>query len=227
MRILIVEDELSLLKIISKRFKEEGYSVDTAKDGKEGLYFAETINYDCIILDIMIPIIDGVSLLKKIRAKRIMVPVLFLTAKDSIIDRVEGLDCGADDYLVKPFSFDELSARVRALLRRQTDSKDNFLKLGDLTVNLLTHEVFKGKVLVQLTSKEYAILEYLLRNKNRILTKSQIAEHVWNYDFDYSSNIVEVYIRYLRRKIDYNPKSKLIHTVRGTGYIIKEKNDYQ
>ena len=173
----------------------------------------------------MIPIIDGVSLLKKIRAKRIMVPVLFLTARDSIIDRVEGLDCGADDYLVKPFSFDELSARVRALLRRQTDSKDNFLKLGDLTVNLITHEVFKDKVSVQLTSKEYAILEYLLRNKNRILTKSQIAEHVWNYDFDYSSNIVEVYIRYLRRKIDNNPKSKLIHTVRGTGYIIKEKKD--
>ena len=225
MRILIVEDELSLLKVISKRLKEEGYSVDTAKDGKEGLYLAETINYDCIILDIMIPIIDGVSLLKKIRAKRIMVPVLFLTARDSIIDRVEGLDCGADDYLVKPFSFDELSARVRALLRRQTDIKDNFLKLGDLTVNLITHEVFKGKALAQLTSKEYAILEYLLRNKNRILTKSQIAEHVWNYDFDYSSNIIEVYIRYLRRKIDYNPKSKLIHTVRGTGYIIKEKND--
>ena len=171
--------------------------------------------------------IDGVSLLKKIRAKRIMVPVLFLTARDSIIDRVEGLDSGADDYLVKPFSFDELSARVRALLRRQTDIKDNFLKLGDLTVNLITHEVFKGKALAQLTSKEYAILEYLLRNKNRILTKSQIAEHVWNYDFDYSSNIVEVYIRYLRRKIDNNPKSKLIHTVRGTGYIIKEKNDCQ
>src|SRR4030042_721425 len=225
MRILIVEDELSLLRIISKRLKEEGYSVDTAKDGREGLYLAETINYDCIILDIMIPVIDGVSLLKKIRAKKIMIPVLFLTARDSIIDRVEGLDCGADDYLVKPFSFDKLSARVRALLRRQTDNKDNFLKLGDLTVNLITHEVFKGKVLVQLTSKEYAILEYLLRNKNRILTKSQIAEHVWNYDFDYSSNIVEVYIRYLRRKIDNNPKSKLIHTVRGTGYIIKEKND--
>jgi len=227
MRVLIVEDELSLLRIISKRLKEEGYSVDTAKDGKEGLYLAETIDYDCIILDIMIPVIDGVSLLKKIRTKKIMVPVLFLTAKDSVIDRVEGLDSGADDYLVKPFSFDELSARIRALLRRQTNSKDNFLKLGDLTVDLITHEVFKGKVLVQLTSKEYAILEYLLRNKNRILTKSQIAEHVWNYDFDYSSNIVEVYIRYLRRKIDNNPRTKLIHTVRGTGYIIKEKNDHQ
>jgi DNA-binding response OmpR family regulator len=149
--------------------------------------------------------------------------VLLLTAKDSIVDRVTGLDSGADDYLVKPFSFDELLARVRAMLRRQKDKKNTVLSVGDLEMNTITREVQRGGRVIELTSKEYSILEYFLRNKNRVLTKSQIAEHVWNYDFEYNSNIVEVYVRYLRRKMDEEFENKLIHTIRGGGYVIKDR----
>jgi DNA-binding response OmpR family regulator len=225
LRFLLVEDEPSLLKIITKRLKEEGYSVDTAKNGREAEYCITSAEYDCIVLDIMIPIMDGLTLLRKIRSKKILTPVLFLTAKDSIEDRVTGLDTGADDYLVKPFSFDELLARIRALLRRQKESRDITLTLGDLKLNTITREVTRENKLIELTSKEYSILEYFLKNKNRVLTKSQIAEHVWNYDFEYNSNIVEVYVRYLRKKIDEDFKNKLIHTIRGGGYVIKDKNE--
>jgi DNA-binding response OmpR family regulator len=224
MRMLVVEDEPSLLKIIAKRLKEEGYSVDMAENGKDAQNYILSVDYDCIILDIMIPGIDGLSLLKKIRAKKISVPVLFLTARDSIEDRVTGLDAGADDYLVKPFSFDELLARIRALIRRKLENKETVLSIGDLKMDTLSREVIRDGNIIELTSKEYAILEYLLRNPNRVLTKSQIAEHVWNYDFEYNSNIVEVYIRYLRRKIDDEFKNKLIHTIRGGGYVLKDKN---
>ena len=224
MRLLVIEDEPSLLKIIDKRLKEEGYSVDTAKNGREGENFIYSADYDCIILDIMIPFIDGLTLLRKIRAKKVTTPVLLLTAKDSIDDRVVGLDTGADDYLVKPFSFDELLARVRALLRRQKEKRDLILSVGDLQLDTLTREVKRGEKSIELTAKEYSMLEYFLRNKNRVLTRSQIAEHVWDYDFDYNSNIVEVYIRYLRRKIDEDFKNKLLHTIRGGGYMIKDKS---
>ncbi len=225
MRILLVEDEPSLLKIIEKRLKEENYSVDSAKNGREAESFINSVQYDCMILDIMIPFIDGLTLLRKLRLKKILTPVLFLTAKDTIDDRVTGLDSGADDYLVKPFSFDELLARVRALLRRRNESRNIVLVIDDLKLNTVTREVIRGERLIELTSKEYALLEFFLRNKNRILTKHQIAEHVWNYDFEYNSNIVEVYIRYLRRKIDDNFENKLIHTIRGGGYLFKDKNE--
>lgn len=223
MRILVIEDEPSLLKIISKRLKEEGYSVDIAKNGREGDDFINSAEYDCMIIDIMLPMIDGLTLLRKLRAKKITTPVLLLTARDSIDDKVIGLDSGADDYLTKPFSFDELLARIRVLIRRKTDTKETVLTLGDLSMDTISREVKRGQRVIELTSKEYSILEYFLRNKNRVLTKTQIAEHVWNYDFEYSSNIVEVYVRYLRRKIDDQYDAKLIHTIRGGGYIIKKK----
>jgi len=225
LRFLVIEDELSLLKIIALRLKEEGYIVDTARNGKEGKDYIDAFEYDCIILDLMIPIIDGLTLLKEIRAKKVTTPVLILTAKDSIKDRVIGLDTGADDYLMKPFSFDELFARIRAILRRQKEKRDMVLSIDDLKLNTITREVTRGDKVIELTSKEYSLLEYFLRNKNRVLTKSQIAENLWNFDFDYSSNIVEVYIRYLRRKIDDNFENKLIHTIRGAGYVIKDKNE--
>jgi len=223
MRILVIEDETPLLQIIKKRLNEEGYAVDTAKDGKAGLELAESVVYDCIVLDIMLPVKDGFTVLKILRARKIGSPILILTARDAVEDRVSGLDLGADDYLVKPFSFDEFLARVRALLRRQGEEKVNVLSIGDLTLDTNTRAVTRGEKYIELTSKEYAILEYLLRNKNIVLKKSQIAEHIWDFNFDYTSNIVEVYIRYLRRKIDSDFKSKIIHTIRGVGYVIREK----
>jgi len=225
LRILLVEDEPSLLKIIETRLKEEGYSVDAVKDGRQAQDFIDVAEYDCIILDIMIPVIDGLTLLRRMRQNKIFTPVLFLTAKDSVDDRVIGLDTGADDYLTKPFSFDELLARIRALLRRNQESRDIILSIDDLKLNSLTREVTRGEKLIELTSKEYSLLEYFLKNKNRVLTKHQIAEHVWSFDFEYNSNIVEVYVRYLRRKIDDGFSNKLIHTIRGGGYILKDKNE--
>jgi heavy metal response regulator len=222
-KILVVEDEPSLLKIIAKRLKEEGYSIDICKDGEEGQYLLGVTEYDCIILDVMLPFIDGLTLLKNIRAMGILTPVLLLTARDSIEDRVRGLDSGGDDYLVKPFSFDELLARIRALLRRNADNHSDMLYVSDLILDIHAHTVYRNEKSIELTTKEYAILEYLLKNKGRIVTRTQIAEHVWNYDFDYNSNIVDVYIRYLRGKIDDGFDKKLIHTVRGSGYILKEK----
>ena len=184
-------------------------------EGKETVL--NSAECDCIILDIILPMIDGLTLLRKLRAIKKTTPVLLLTARDSVDDKVVGLDSGADDYLTKPFSFDELLARIRVLLRRQTDLKETVLTLGDLSMDTISREVKRGSKIIELTSKEYSILEYFLRNKNRVLTKTQIAEHVWNYDFEYSSNIVEVYVRYLRRKIDEGHHAKLIHTIRGGG----------
>ena len=223
MKILIAEDELQVLRIVAKRLKEEGFVVDTAKDGKICLNLINTYEYDGIILDIMLPVIDGISILKSLRLKKINTPILLLTAKNSISDRVKGLDLGADDYLTKPFSLDELIARVRVLLRRESQKIVTELHIADLSLDLTTRQVMRDGKLIELTSKEYSLLEYLLRNKERILTKSQIAENIWSYDFEYDSNIVEVYINYLRRKIDDNFKEKLIYNVRGMGYVLKVK----
>ena len=223
MRVLLVEDNGPLQRIIEKRLSEEGYSTDSSCDGDEGAGFACAYDYDLAILDIMLPKVSGLEILKMIKKRNPLTPVLLLTAKDSVIDKVAGLDAGADDYLVKPFAFDELLARVRALMRRQTDVEGSSLSIADLTMDLLARKVQRGSKEITLTVKEFALLEYMLRNKQRILTRSQIADHVWNYSFDSGTNIVDVYIRYLRRKIDSDESQKLIHTIRGVGYILKEE----
>ena len=209
--------------IIERRLCEEGYSVDPCIDGDEGLGFANSYDYDLAVLDIMLPKVSGFEILKAIKSRSPLTPVLLLTAKDSISDKVAGLDAGADDYLVKPFAFDELLARVRALLRRQTEIESSVLSIADLSLDLLTRKVQRGTKEIVLTAKEFALLEYLLRNKQRILTRGQIADHVWNYSFDSGTNIVDVYIRYLRRKIDDGEPQKLIQTIRGVGYALKEE----
>ena len=221
MRVLVIEDDVALNAILAKRLAEEGHSVDCCFDGRDGLDYAEAADYDCIVLDWMLPKMDGLTLLRRLRGGGNHANVLLLTAKDSIEDRVAGLDAGADDYLVKPFAFDEFCARVRALLRRNAEGKSPILTLADLTLNTLSREVTRGGRRISLTSTEYALLVYLLRNQGHVLTRSQITDHVWNYDFDYDSNVVDVYIRYLRNKIDRDFACKLIHTVRGAGYVMR------
>lgn len=223
MKILIVEDDSALLKIIGRRLREEGYVVDECRDGEEGFIHMETSVYDCIVLDWMLPVRDGISILQEYRRRGQTTPVLMLTAKDSVTDRVRGLDAGADDYLTKPFAHDELSARIRALLRRQGSEKQASLSVGDLTMDTRAKRVVRAGESIALTSKEYALLEYFLHNQGIVLTRSQIADHVWNYDFDYDSNIVDVYVRYLRNKIDKPFSYPLIHTVRGFGYVLREE----
>lgn len=222
MRILVVEDEKKVASFIKKGLEEDYYSVDVALDGKEGSRLALSEEYDLIILDIMLPFIDGISILKNIRNEKNLTPVLLLTAKDNVEDKVLGLDAGADDYLSKPFAFDELLARVRALLRRNSTEKKAILAAGDLELDTQTHKAFRGSTEIQLTPKEYAILEYLLRNKNRVISRTLLSEHVYDYHFDSDTNVIDVYINKLRNKIDkgfYNP---ILQTVRGVGYIIKD-----
>lgn len=221
MRILVVEDDVSINKIISRRLKEEGYALDAALNGKDALALMLESEYDCVILDWMLPQLDGISVLKRYREGGGKAAVLMLTAKDSIEDRVGGLDSGADDYLTKPFAYDELSARIRALLRRNSKERENVLRAGDLCMDLPSHKVTRAGEAISLTSKEFALLEYLLRNQGIVLTRSQIADHVWDYGFDYDSNVVDVYIRYLRNKIDRGFEYPLIRTVRGYGYTLK------
>ncbi len=221
MRILVVEDERTLANLIKEGLEEENFSVDVAYDGEEGLFLAENEPYDAIILDIMLPKVDGIEILKRVRAKGIKTPVLMLTAKSSIEDKVLGLDSGADDYLTKPFSFEELLARLRAILRRAFGETDNVVRVADLELNLNTHEVKRGGVKIELSSKEYALLEYLVLNKNKLLTRSQISEHIYDYEYDFDSNVIDVMIARLRKKIDKGFDRKLIHTVRGSGYMIK------
>jgi DNA-binding response OmpR family regulator len=223
MRLLIVEDETSLQGILVRRFAQEGYGVDSCDNGDDALGYIRAGSYDCIVLDIMLPEVDGLTVLKTMRNRRDNTPVLLLTAKDGIMDRVDGLDAGADDYLVKPFAFDELSARIRAMLRRKEGEKNTVLRIADLEMNIVTKAVSRGEKDIELTAREYALLEYFLRNPGHVLTRSQITEHVWNFDFDCDSNVVDVYVRYLRRKIDYDYPVRLIHTVRGTGYVLKEQ----
>ncbi|MDL2329526.1 response regulator transcription factor [Desulfosarcina sp. OttesenSCG-928-A07] len=221
MRILLVEDEASLLRVMSKRLGYEGYGVDTVGDGEEALAYIEAGSYDCIVMDIMLPKKDGLAVLRQIREKGNPTPVLLLTARDSIHDRVTGLDAGADDYLVKPFAHDELSARIRALLRRHTENKSAVLGIADLTLDPVAHQVHRAGTLISLSAKEFSMLEYFLRNPDRVLTRGQIIDHIWNFDFDNDSNIVDVYVRYLRRKIDQGFSIKLLHTVRGVGYVLR------
>ncbi len=221
MKILLVEDEQALCRIIAKRLQEDGYNVDFCHDGEEAELYIQMSEYDCIILDIMMPKKDGISVLKEMRSSNNHTPVLLLTAKDSIADRVKGLDAGADDYLVKPFSNEELMARVRSMLRRRSEEKSVILKMEDLEMDTLSKIVKRNETIINLTAKEYALLEYLLRNKDHVLTRVQITENIWGFDFDGDSNIVDVYIRYLRRKIDHDFEPKLIHTIRGSGYVMR------
>ncbi len=221
MRILVIDDDRRLCTVIKRGLLEEAYAVDLAYDGEEGEYLAEVNPYDLIILDIMLPNKDGIQVCRELRAKKINTPILMLTAKDTVEDRVRGLDTGADDYLVKPFAFNELLARVRALLRREGTSKSSELLVGDLTLNALTRQIWRGKRPVELTTKEYVILEYLMRHPNVVVTRTMIEEHAWDYDFDSLSNLVDVYIRRLRRKIDNEREDSLIQTVRGAGYRLR------
>ncbi|MFH1593273.1 MAG: response regulator transcription factor [Candidatus Omnitrophota bacterium] len=222
MRILLVEDEKRIASFIERGLKEEKYVVDVAGDGEKGLFLAEINSYDLIILDIMLPIKDGISVCKELRVKKIDVPILMLTAKDTIRDRVLGLNCGADDYLSKPFAFEEFLARIRALIRRERKSKSTILKVADLELCQLTHKVKRGGKELELTSKEYSLLEYFMLNVNQVITRTMISEHVWNEDFDSFSNVIDVYVNYLRNKINKDFKKKLICTIRGTGYALKE-----
>jgi two-component system OmpR family response regulator len=223
MRILVVEDEKKVASFLKKGLEEEHYAVDTAFDGEEGLALAHINEYDLIILDIMLPKQDGMEVLRRIRANGSTMPIMMLTAKDSTDEIIRGLDSGSDDYLTKPFSFAELLARVRALLRRRVKEKTDFLTVSDLSLSLSTHQVKRGEEKIELTSKEYALLEYFMRNPNRVLTRTLIAEHVWDYSFDSSTNVVDVYVNYLRKKIDRGFEKRLIHTIRGSGYMMKDE----
>ena len=221
MRVLVVEDERRLAGIIKRGLLEEGYSVDNAYDGEEAQYMAETTPYELIILDIMLPKKDGIAVCHELRMKKVNTPILMLTAKDSVEDRVRGLDSGADDYLVKPFAFGELLARLRALLRREAQPKTRRLQVGDLAMDSLTREVWRGQRKIELTTKEYSILEYFMRRPNVVVTRTMLEENAWDYEYDSMSNIIDVYIRRLRRKIDEEGKDSVIQTVRGAGYRLK------
>ncbi|MGE4214087.1 MAG: response regulator transcription factor [Anaerotignaceae bacterium] len=221
MRILIAEDEEDLNEILVKRLKNENYGVDSCFNGEDAWDFIRLTDYDAVVLDIMMPKLNGIEVLKRIRSKNIKTPVLLLTAKDSIEDRVNGLNCGADDYLIKPFAFDELLARIKVMIRRKTESVCNIFTIADLTVNCDTHLVKRGDVSINLSSKEFAILEYMIRNQGIVLSKEKIEQHIWNYDYDGVSNVIKVYIRYLRKKIDDDFDVKLIQTIRNLGYVLR------
>lgn len=224
MRILFAEDEEDLNMIVSSKLRSEGFSVDSCMDGQEAIDCFDMAEYDAVVLDILMPKADGYQVLKHIRqSARKHTPVIFLTAKDSVPDRIYGLDSGANDYLVKPFSLDELIARIRVMTRNSYGQTENILQAADLTMNLNTHEVFRNEQLIPLSAKEYQLLEYLLYNKGTVLSREKIEDHIWDYDYEGGTNVVDVYIRYLRKKIDDNYSPKLIHTVRGEGYILKEK----
>ena len=221
MRVLVVDDDRRLCNIVRRGLVEEAYAVDVAYDGEEGEYMAEVSPYDLIILDIMMPKKDGIQVCEELRARRINTPILMLTARDTVDDRVRGLDAGADDYMVKPFSFNELLARARALMRRESMTKSPELEVGDLVLNTQTREVRRGDRTIELTTKEYVILEYFMRHPNAVVTRTMLEEHAWDYDFDSVSNLVDVYIRRLRRKLDDDERESLLQTVRGAGYRLK------
>lgn len=224
MRVLVVEDEHKIAAFIKRGLEENAYAVDVAYDGEEGYEWAHNFPYDIIILDVMLPKMDGITLCRRLRAEGERASILMLTAKDDVDDRVAGLDAGADDYLVKPFAFRELLARLRALRRRGTEHRTTQLVVGDLTLDLVTHQASRNGQIIDLTAKEFALLELLMRHPNQVLSRTVIAEHVWDYDFYSQSNIVDVYIRYLRKKIDEPFDSKLIQTVRGAGYRLAAMN---
>ncbi|MBI5050200.1 MAG: response regulator transcription factor [Nitrospirae bacterium] len=222
MRILVIEDEKKIADFIKRGLKEEGYSVDIATDGEQGHFLATTEEYDLIVLDLMLPKIDGITLCRRLRDEKVSIPILMLTVKDSVKDKVKGLDSGANDYLTKPFAFEEFLARVRVLLRRAESTQVAKLVVGNLVLDLLTHKVTRAGKEIELTAKEFALLEYLMRNKGVVVTRTMLSEHVWDINFDTLTNVIDVYINYLRNKIDRDFNNKLIHTVRGRGYILKE-----
>ena len=225
MRILVVEDEKSIAGFIRQGLTEAGYAVDVAADGRDGLEYALAADYDVMVLDIMLPEMDGLDLIRQLRQRGNKVPALMLTARDTVDDRVRGLDAGADDYLVKPFAFPELLARVRALLRRPPLQTGTVLQVADLEMDTSTHQVRRLGRSIELTPREFAVLEYLMRHPNQVLTRTQIGEHVWDFDFYHESNVIDVYIGYLRRKIEGEGETPLIHTVRGVGYRISAEGD--
>lgn len=222
MRILIVEDEKKIASFIERGLKEELFTVDVAHDGDNAVFLADVNIYDAIVLDIMLPRKDGISVCRELRSKKNDAPILMLSAKDELKDKVKGLDAGADDYLTKPFAFEEFLARLRALLRRNRLDKVTTLKVADLELNQLTHKLTRQGKEISLTSKEYSLLEYLMLNVDSVVTRTMISEHVWNEDFDSFTNVIDVHINYLRNKIDKGFKKKLIHTLRGAGYVIKK-----
>jgi len=222
MRILVIEDEVKIAQFVKRGLKEEGYAVDVANDGEEGHFMLSSNEYDAIILDLMLPKIDGLTLCRTLRKEGNQTPIIMLTAKDTVKDKVKGLDSGADDYLPKPFAFEELLARVRVLLRKKDSRIQTQLKVDDLILDLLTHKVTRGDRDIDLTVKEFALLEYLMRNAGNIVTRTMISEHVWDINFDTFTNVIDVYINYLRNKIDTGFTDKMIHTVRGKGYLLKK-----
>ena len=223
MRILVCEDQKDLNKIITKHLTAEGYSADSCYDGQEALDFMDMADYDAVILDVMIPKKDGFAVLREMRSVKNATPVLFLTARDSIEDRVRGLDLGGNDYLIKPFSFDELLARIRAMTRKAAGNAANIFTAADLTLDVSSRSCRRGEKDIALSAKEFSLLEYLMRNKGRVLTRDMIENNLWNFDYEGGTNAVDVYIRYLRKKMDDDFEPKLIHTVRGSGYVLREK----
>lgn len=223
MRILLVEDEQKIADFIARGLAENGYSVDVAADGDEALHWPRVAEFDIVILDIMLPIRDGIDVCRRLREQGIRTPVLMLTARDAVEDRVRGLDSGADDYLVKPFAFAELLARIRALSRREPALLGTMLRVGDLVMDTASREVSRSGTVIDLTSKEFALLEYLMRHANQVLTRTMIAEHIWNYDFDNATNVIDVHVKNLRKKVDEGSQTKLIQTVRGAGYRISSR----
>jgi len=222
MRILVIEDEKKIADFIKRGLKEEGYAADVAYDGENGHFLVKTNDYDLILLDLMLPKIDGLTLCRRLKEEGVTIPIIMLTAKDTVKDKVKGLDSGADDYITKPFAFEELLARMRAVLRTERCAKSStMLAVEDLALNLVTHKVSRAGKEIELTAKEYALLEYLMRNAGSVVTRTMISEHVWDADFDTFTNVIDVYINYLRNKIDSGHKKKLIATVRGRGYILK------
>ena len=222
MRILFAEDEPDLNRIVTQKLTAEGYSVDSCFNGEEALDVLSYTEYDAIILDIMMPKLDGLSVLQRLRASGSITPVLLLTAKDGVDDRVKGLDSGANDYLIKPFSLEELSARIRAMTRTSFGRVSNVLTVADLTLDCSSHLVKRGERVINLSAKEFSLLEYLMNNKGTVLSREKIEDHIWNFDYEGGTNVVDVYISYLRKKIDGGNPVKLIHTVRGRGYVIRE-----
>lgn len=223
MRLLIAEDERDLNRVITKRLEKEGYSVDSCYDGEEALAFLNAGEFDAVIMDIMMPGMSGLDVLRTIRNNKNNTPVLFLTARDSIQDRVTGLDAGAQDYLVKPFAFEELIARIRVITRRAAGSTTDVFEIADLTLDAKSRIVKRSGCEINLSAKEFDILEYMIRNKGTVLSREKIENHVWNFDYSGGTNVVDVYIRYLRKKIDNDYENKLIHTIRGKGYVLREE----
>ena len=218
---MIVEDEKKVAGFIKKGLEEETYAVDVAYDGEEGFHLADMNQYDMIILDLMLPKMDGLEVLTRLRDKKVSTPILLLTAKDAVDDKVAGLNKGADDYLTKPFAFSELLARIRSLLRRGQAETQTELKVGDLILDMVSHKVSRNGEEIELTGKEYSLLEYFMRNEGKVLTRTMIAEHVWDYNFDTFTNVIDVYVNHLRKKIDKKYPAKLLHTLRGVGYVMR------